>query len=227
MTPLTLPENLLLLSLHDERGVTRGSFVNYALAGAALAELILRGNIVRSDEKEGRFQWGDATETGDEYIDVCQAIITEKGIDRRPQHLVSAIGQKPKVSRVLLTKLVEKGILRPMTKKVLFFFTKTVYPEADPSAETELKSRLANAMFRGEEPTPEEAVLIALAHNLSILHHNFDRDLLKEHKARVNEIVKGETLAHTATKAARDAIQAAIMVTAILPGIVAATTASG
>ena len=63
----TLPERLLLLSLDDD-GQPRDprSALSYALAGAALTELLLAGRLAHRD---GRLQVVSPTPTGDPVLD--------------------------------------------------------------------------------------------------------------------------------------------------------------
>ncbi len=223
MTSLNLPESLLLLALNDETGERFVSYVDYALGGAGFAELILRGVLMPSQEKDGRFSWGDKGPTGDAFLDRCRDIIDKTGVGKDPKTLVAAIGKKSGVSQPLIDNLVARGVLHERTKKVFFFFTQKIYPEADPSAERELKARLAQVMFGNGDAGPEDSVLVALAKNMDLLKRNFDKDQLRQHKTRIEAIAKGDQLAATATKAAIDAVHAAIFVTVILPAVIIPT----
>ena len=49
---ITLPQAILLLSLNDETGKTEDGYYQPALAGAALAELLLRRTIELQDSPE-------------------------------------------------------------------------------------------------------------------------------------------------------------------------------
>lgn len=49
---ITLPQAILLLSLNDETGKTEDGYYQPALAGAALAELFLRGTIELQETPE-------------------------------------------------------------------------------------------------------------------------------------------------------------------------------
>ena len=182
MTSLNLPESLLLLALNDDTGERFVSYVDYALGGAGFAELILRGALVPSPEKEGRFSWGDKGPTGDAFLDRCRDIIEKTGVEKDPKTLVSAIGRTSGVSQPLVDGLVGRGVLHERTKKVFFFFSKKIYPEADPSAERELKARMEQVMFGSGDVSSEDSVLVALAKNMDLLKRNFDKDQLRQHK---------------------------------------------
>ncbi|HET9558288.1 MAG TPA: GPP34 family phosphoprotein, partial [Actinomycetota bacterium] len=72
----TLPERLLLLSLDDD-GQPRDprSALGYALAGAAITELLLAGRLAQRDD---RLQVASASPTGDPVLDeVLDQVRTE------------------------------------------------------------------------------------------------------------------------------------------------------
>jgi len=224
MNNLNLPENLLLLALNDESGERYTNYVDYALAGAAFAELILREKLIPSPTKKGRFELAESTPTGDIFIDRCFGIVKKKGVGKDPKHLISAIGATRRVSAPLVDGLVRRGTLHRRTKKVFFFFEKTIHPEADPAAERTLKQHLERVLFENHTPTPEDTVLIALTKELDILKHNFDRDLLKSNRDRIKQIASGDHLAAGATRKAIEAVRAAVMVAVIVPAVILPAT---
>ena len=62
---LTIAEGLVLLSLKNETGEKSGQFVEFGLAGSAIAELILRGRIALDTVKQKKLSVIDAAPTGD------------------------------------------------------------------------------------------------------------------------------------------------------------------
>src|SRR4051812_39962880 len=69
---LTLAECLLLLALHDEKGTPHSSMFPYAIGGAILADLLLRGRIaVQEDGRSHVLAVKDATQVGDAVLDEC------------------------------------------------------------------------------------------------------------------------------------------------------------
>ena len=220
---LTISESILLLALNDETGERRGNFLEYALAGAALTELLLIGRVTESGEPPKRLEIVDGTPVGDPYIEACLEALQEKGSGKKAKSYVETLGRKPALLRILLEQLVNRGVLSMREKKVLFFFTRKVYPEANPSAERELKARLEDLMFGAGEVDVRDSVIIALAHHTDILKHNFDRDKLRQHKARIKEIADGGLLPQSATIEAIKAMQAAVAIAAIMPAVVVAS----
>lgn len=225
MRDLSLGEAILLLSLHDEKGTRRGSYVEYALAGAALADLALRGQLAAAEDKDGVMVLVDPTPTGNRFIDRALEAIKAKVKDgrARAKALVEAVASTKKLREPLLERLIADGILHREEKSFLFFRW-DVHPEADPTAERALKDHLETVMFGSGEVAPEDAVLIALAEKTSLLRINFDKDMLREHKGRIETIAKGDNLATTATRATIDAVNTAVMVAVVLPTFVVVTS---
>ncbi|NNU17250.1 GPP34 family phosphoprotein [Parvularcula sp. ZS-1/3] len=223
---LNLPEEVLLLALDDVSGRQVGAYPSYLAAGAALAELVLQEALEpRGEGKKLRFVKSATPPMSHPYTDAVLAAWEEKGLDRKPQRLVTQVGGRRKFLEPLRQVLVDKGILRREQKKALWIFPYTVYPEANPEPEAALKRRLEMAMFNFGTPTARDAVLIALANSAGLLRRNFDKAKLKEHKDRIKEISEGSGPAAEATAQAIEAVKAAILA-ATIAGSTAATSAS-
>ncbi len=222
---LTLPEALMLLALNDETGAKQGAFLNYAVAGAGLAELAMRERVSVEEGKKPRYAIVSPEPTGDAFLDRCLEVLEGAGGEGDAKRAINKLGSARKLLEPLLDTLVARGTLRRETRKVLFFFTVTRHPEADPRAERALKDRLEAAMFGSGEVAPREGVVIALAKATNLLRANFDRDRLKRAKDRIDAIAKGGPPVTAATVEVIKAVQAAVVVAAVMPGVVAGVTA--
>ncbi|MFA9454949.1 MAG: GPP34 family phosphoprotein, partial [Candidatus Aminicenantaceae bacterium] len=117
-----------------------------------------------------------------------------------------------------------RGILRADEDKVLLLFTRKVYPEVDPGPENKMTERLREAIFTEKEDIdPRTVVLVSLAAATGLLKVTFDKKELKARKERIEKVVNGD-LSGKATKAAIEAMQAAVFVACIMPAIIATTT---
>jgi len=88
----------------------------------------------------------------------------------------------------------------------------------------DLKHRVAGQLCRrGILRADEDHV--SLAHNTELLKATFDKKELKSRKKRIKQIVDGE-ITGKAAKEAIDAMHAAVMVSCIMPAIVATSVAS-
>ncbi|MEQ9315505.1 MAG: GPP34 family phosphoprotein, partial [Henriciella sp.] len=66
---LTIPESLMLLSRKNETGAKQGDFVEFALAGGAIGELMLRGHLGPLPDKPKKMQLANTGATGDRFLD--------------------------------------------------------------------------------------------------------------------------------------------------------------
>ena len=84
--------------------------------------------------------------------------------------------------------------------------------------------RVREAIFSDDGTVdPRTTVLVALAHHAGLLRANLDRKRLKTRKKRIDSIIKGDAVGR-ATKQAIEAVQAAVMVAAVMPAVIASTT---
>ena len=224
---LSLPEEIMLLALHDEKGtVGLESMYGFAVGGAALSELIMRERI-RLDEsgKKPVVRVVSTESTGYPFLDDCLHRIRDDKKARTLDAWVSKFAQTKRLKHRLAQQLVDRGILRADEDKILLLFTRMVYPEVDPRPEKELLERIRQAIFSTGEVDPRTAVVISLANQTGLLRLAFGKKRLKERKKRLEQIANGDACT-AATKQAIDAMQTAIMVAAIIPTIVVVTGSS-
>lgn len=117
----TLPEELLLLALDPRRGkpYCRNRFLEYAMAGAALAELELQGRIT---EQRGQVQVVNPLDPPDPLLASLMRSLPAPGKSR----FGSGTGAKSWVRRagrqvegMYLDALVQRGLLRRETRRFL------------------------------------------------------------------------------------------------------------
>lgn len=221
-----LYEGLVLLALHDEKGTTEGWYVEYSVAAAVLAELLLLNLIRVNRDNKDKVEVLDASPTGDAVLDEVLQKIADK---KRPDTLknwVMRIGQIPKLKHKVAEQLVADGIIKSDEKKIFWLFTQKIYPEVDPEPERHLRHEMRRLVLdKPLEIDPRVALMVALAKSAHVLNDVFSKEELKTHKVRIEQISKGEELG-ALTDDVINAVQAAIMVAVMLPAIMAATTAS-
>lgn len=84
--------------------------------------------------------------------------------------------------------------------------------------------RLQQAIFTNTtDVDPRTIILLSLAKSAGLLNYSFDKKKLKQQKERMEKLINGEVTG-AATKEAIEAVQAAIMVAAIMPAIISITT---
>src|SRR5688500_12737547 len=124
----TLPEWLLLLSLDDD-GQPRDprSTLGYALAGAAITELLLAGRLAYRDD---RLQAASASPTGDPVLDEVLDQVRAEPKDRKLQWWVNRLGggggwRRPAVRNRLIDHLTTTGVLAKGQERLLGLFPVT------------------------------------------------------------------------------------------------------
>lgn len=220
---LSLPEEVMLLALHDEKGTTgMESMYQYAIGGAALAELLMRKRIRLDTSKKKQVHLVSAKPIGDPFLDACLSKLSNAKKPAAAQTWVSRFAGVKNLKHLLAEGLCDRGILRANKDKVMLIFSRRIYPEIDPQPEKALVERLRQAIFtENNHLDPRTVVLVALADSAGLLKNVFDKKDLKARKERIARIVEGDAMAE-ATKEAIEAIQAAIMVAVIVPTITSA-----
>jgi len=215
---LTLPEELMLLSLRDREGTDEpGAHYHFAIGGAIVAELMMSQRIgLRGREKKKLVTVKSSKSTGDSLIDGCLDKIKSA---KKPAYIRQWIGQFANMSKLkhrVAQGLCDRGILRMDQDKVFLLFTRNIYPEVDPKPERAIIDRLDRAIFGPRRDVdPRTVVLISLAHRTGILNAVFDKKKLKGKEKRIQDIIKGELTGKLA-KELIEAMNAAIVVTTVI-----------
>jgi len=215
---LSLPEEIMLLALHDEEGtIEMGSMYQYAVGGAVLAELLMRNRILLDSSKKKLVRLVLAKPLGEPLLDDCLNQIQDSKKQRPAQTWVTNFANTKDLKHKLAMQLCDRGILRADEDKVLLLFTRKIYPEIDPQPEGEVVERLRQAVLtETEHLEPRTVVLVSLADSSGLLKTVFDKRVLKDRAERIKRIANGDAMGK-ATKEAIEAVQAALFVACIMP----------
>lgn len=224
---LFLHHEIVLLALNDRKGTFAQGMSLYSIAGGLLSELLLQDRIVAADDGKGDVTVPDHSETGDEILDEVLQLIQASDKPRNLSHWVSKAAQMKDLPHRVAGQLAEMGIVTADEKKVLWVFSRRIYPELDGTVEDEIRQRMAALMFRDAPADARTTVLVALARHAGLLKQNFAPAELDQHQDRILNLASGNILAEGATQETIRAIQTAIIVAAIVPSIVASTVATG
>ncbi len=225
-TKLHIYEKILLLALSDKKGtILFGVNYQHAIAGAILAELLLKKKIeIEKDGKRKFVKLVDRKLMRNQLLDECIGKLVKAKRRGRPQTWVQRFANISKLKHKAAQSLCRKHIIKMEEDKVLFIFNRKIYPEIDPKPEKQLLEKMSDAIFGNtKEIDPETVILISICKATGILRQLFDKKKLKEQKQRVKDISSGN-LVGEATKDAVEAMQAAIMVAAIIPAVTAASS---
>ena len=216
---LLLYEEIMLLALRDEQGTCASGYVEHLASGAILADLLLSGRIAVEDSKKKLVSVREASPLGDSLIDACLQTIVDSGKQKSLQDWVSKFAATKDLRHRIALQLCASGILRADEDKILFLFTRRIYPEINPEPEQRIIDRLREAIFTDEgEVDPRTTVLVSLASGGDLLAQAFDRKELKNRKQRIEQIVAGE-LAGKAAKEVIEACEMAIVLATIVPSM--------
>ena len=222
---LSIPEELLLLALRDEKGtIVPGVQYGFAIGGAILAELLMARRIrIDDSKKRSLVDAVDESPLGDPLLDDALAKIVSARRRGSMQTWVNRFANTADLKHTVARGLCDRGILREEEGRVLFIFSRTLYPESDPGPEQELLDRLKEAVFGDSaEVDARTSVLVALAHHSGLLAVPFPRKELKARKKRIEQLAAGDLTAK-ATRQAIEAMQAAIVAAAVVSSVVATT----
>ena len=221
---LYLHHELMLLAIRDDIGTFSGGMFLYSVSGAMVSELLIRQKIVLNKDENPLVELVDTKPTGDEILDELLEEIKTSKKQRSLKDWVYQAANLKELKHRIAQQLCDHGILKQDEKKVLWLFTQRVYPELDGSVEDSLRARMAAIMFDPDvKPDARTAVLIALASHASLLKDNFATEELRQHQERIKQLADGDLLATGATKETIEAIQAAIMVAALIPVLTTTT----
>lgn len=213
---LTMPQQLMLLALDDERGkVVQSSAMAlpFALAGAALMELQRLGRI---DLTGPTVAVCDTKPTGDPVLDDVLHALDNSSKPRKLSYWMSSHHKlAPKMRERVTDQLVDQGILQREPHEALWVFRWNTYPTIEERPERAIRTALGNILFGGATPTEEEAMLLALVHACNLAKEVFPDAPARETRRRLKEFATGDQIA----KAVSDSVAA------VTTAIIAASTA--
>ncbi len=218
---LTLPEQLLLLALHDQKGTILSSAsisIEYGLAGAVLTELALREKVEIRDKK---LVLVDASSTGDDVLDQAISHIKNSAKQRKADHWLNKLsGKKINIKASMLEGLVKKGILKLEEHKILWIFDSPHYPTKDASEEKAIKEQLRRLVLYRDALETRTAVLMGLVNACGLTAEIFTKDERKAARKRIKEIMENEQIARAVadTVAGVQAAVAAVLIAGVAAG---------
>ncbi len=225
---LHIYEEVLLLALRDKKGtILFGVNHQHAIAGALLAELLLLKKIeIETSGKRKFVKLVNRKATRNQLLDECIDKLGSSKRRARPQAWVQRFANISKLKHKAAQSLCRKNILKLEEDKVLLLFKRKLYPEVNPKPEKQLLSTISDAIFGvSKEISPETVILISICKSTGILDHLFNKKDLRQQKQRIKEITSGNLIGD-ATKEAVEAMQAAVMVAAIIPAMTVAKSGS-
>jgi Golgi phosphoprotein 3 len=191
----SLPEELLLLALHDDKGSVipaAARVLNGALIGAVLMELGLLGRL-REDHNGALL--ADPTPTGNQILDEASAWIAQADRPRMPSYWVGRLaGRMPRLKDRLLEQLVSRGILERRERRILWLFPSRSFPLADAAVEQQTRERLRAVVLDGQSPDQRTSALLGLVRACNLTDELFAPHERSQAKRRIAELTSEEAV---------------------------------
>lgn len=173
-TTLYLYEQLQLLSMRDEDGKPHNynlsQRVGYALAGAALMDLILGAYVAFDHDKNCVVQ---PQSCPDAVLGAVQRRIAKPKKPKDAKYWVQILYAYHTSSARLLGGLIAKGVIRLELRKKWKIFTLKRYPLIDFAAKQAVVSRLEKVIVSTEPPEYAALILLSLVKSARLLPYVF------------------------------------------------------
>jgi anti-anti-sigma factor len=187
--PLSLAEEIYLLCLDESHGLVKisaAAVLDYVLAGAVLMELALAGRI---DTDLETLKMVSADPLGDLLLDeILSDIACADRVETTSWWLKHLADQSNNTEKRVLKRLVQKGYVKQVDRKVLWVFPATRYPLINKEEVKEVRTRLRELVLGDEIPSPHDAVLVSLGNAARVLQDLFGADEIPRVRERIEAI---------------------------------------
>ncbi len=216
--PLTLVEEIVLLSLNDETGAhfpLPPSALGYGLAGAILSDLIMAERIAVD---EGSVKILNSQTTNNPLLDPWLQRIVDEPYVHSIHYWISAIAdEKRDIESSVLDHLIERGILIRKDKKILWVVGLRRYPTIHNEERIEVRTRLQRLIFSNEKPDHFDSTLISLLDGCYLLPSVFPESELLDRADRIDEIAKSDPVGREVAIATRETLDALMLAQSASP----------
>ena len=188
---LSFAEEIYLLALDEKTGKlmegAKDPVLGTVLIGAVLTELTFLKKI--STDKEHLYIL-DPSLTKSMILNEVMEIFKESHkeqttIDRVLQVLAP---HAKRIEELVLTELLQKGILKEEDRKVLWIFPDKRYPIINDKEIVSVEKRIRKILLRESKPSSKDAALISLLHASDLFAKILTPDELDEHADCIAEI---------------------------------------
>jgi hypothetical protein len=187
----TLPEEFLLLALHEAKGTFIGSAVargKPGLIGAILAELAVAGNIQATSNH--RLQLIDDGLVQDDLLGKVIGALKEEPKERKFGFWLAALGQKAeKYQAKIIDSLVQKEVFTREDEHLVWVMPSPIQPEVKASTKYLVNKRLRGIALAQEDCSERDLVLLSLLRACDLLDLVFLRDERKVADGYIYELL--------------------------------------
>jgi len=201
-TRLTLAEELLLIALDDETGSVMHLpplSLELGLAAALVGELAMEGRI---DTDLNRLFVTSKVATNDPILDETLADIVTETKELPTEAWLRRIAEEGPVLRERITqRLVDRGVLQSVEKRLLWVFRTRVYPPTSGIEESEVKSRIMTLLNNDDIPSARDALLVGVLRATGMFDVLLSTPEHERLRARIDQLADleeiGRSLNHT------------------------------
>ncbi len=202
---LSVPEEILLLTLDDERGTpvdVPAIQIDCAIAGAILMDLALR---CRIDTGLDELFTVSREPTGDSLLDEVLERIAGDPEPHDAAYWVQVLSHRSGEYRDRIAeRLVEAKILKRVEERLLWVFGSRRYPQIDGGEEREVKRRIVNVLLDDGIPDPRDIVILTLADTCGVLDRILSSRELKNREGRLRQLERMDLIGQAVTRTVYD-----------------------
>ncbi len=186
---LTIPEEILLLSIHDSGGaLPGGKKTDVLLAAAVLMDLALQNRI---DTDLDQLLFVNDNPTGDMVLDEAMKMIYARREKQDPGFWISQLAiRSGEFVEYLVASLTMKRIIKIENQKVLWFFAKRKYPLQQDQEIKEVKQRVRDIVSGDGIPDIRDIVIISLLYYGELQGLVFSESELQKYSERISQIAR-------------------------------------
>ena len=209
---LRAAEELLVLVLSDPTGALDpipDVALDCALAGAVLMDLALADRI--DTDLEG-LTLLDSTPLGDDVLDPHLAEVARDTESRTTDHWVARIAESAgDIRAVALRNLVDRGIV-DHDEGGLFSLSRLVsrsrrYPSVEGEAGREVTLRVMGVLFSDDIPSPQDVVIINLAHSCGMFERLLSSSEYQQVAERIELVAGMDLIGRAVTRTIQEAVE--------------------
>ena len=210
--PLSLAEELVLITLDDNTGKLIASAKPYALDIAIAASLIMELSLEgRIDTDPKKLFVVSTKPTHHPILDaLLEEITAEKNTLSTSEWLTRFAHQGERLIDLVVKGLVERGILKSVEKRLMWVFKMRVYPPSSGIEEQEVRARIMQLLNSEDIPDPRDALIVGLLRATDLMNYLLTESEQKRLQARIDDVANLEEINRALSTAVHEAWEAII-----------------
>lgn len=197
---LTIPEEVLLLTVHDSGGeLPGGKKMEVVMAAAILMDLAMQNKL---DTDLDQLLLVSDSPTGDLVLDEGLKMIFQRKEMQNPAFWISQLAIRAgEFTEFLVASLTMKRVIKVENQKVLWFFAKRRYPLQQDREIKEVKQRVREIVFGDGIPDIRDIIIISLLHYAELTSLVFTVAEHQQFSNRIAQIAKMDLIGQAISRA--------------------------